>query len=199
MTALVQDDGTGTDANPIGGIYTTLTGFAPLRRVSNKFAGANGGSDGDCAAYTSTVMPNNQYAQVQVDTVGGGDAGPMIRMATGAQSGYFVQNSDGANMYVYSISSGSFALVDSDAAAYATGNTIYLEAQGTSIVSKKNGSTINSATDATLSSGRVGMNMYTQATRFSLFEGGDFSAGASGLDVPRNLFNSFAVRRASSY
>lgn len=184
MASLFSDSGGAAgDANPIGGNFSTAPSFNPIQRTGSKFANSQG-FDVDCGAYVNSVTPpNDHYAQVTVDTVGGGDAGPMVRISTSAQSCYFIQNADGATVLLYSISSGSYNLVDSDAGSYGAGQSAYLEAQGTTILSKVNNVTKNNATDATLASGRFGLNMYTAATRFTNFDGGDFSGGGGGGSI----------------
>ena len=197
MTVLHADSGTAGDANPIGGSFTTLTGFGALRRVSNTFANA-AGSDTDSCAYVNAVADTaDVYVQMRVPTVGGGDGGPFVRASTATGAQVFLQNGGGTDFNLY-LFNGGYTLLDNDAGTYATNDTVRLEIVGTAYVSKQNSTTRNSVSNGTLSTGRGGMNIYTGATRFDLFEMGDFTSSSS-FDVPRNLFNSFAVKRASSY
>ncbi len=178
MSVLFTDSGAGSDANPIGGSWTAVTGFDPIRRVSNQFANSVG-SDQDCGAYVNTIAAfADMYSQVRIPTVGGGDAGPAVRIQTASSSQYFLQNSAGTDVNLYLLN-GSYTLLDNDAGTYGANDDIYLEIQGTALLSKLAGVNKNSVTDATFATGRGGINMYTAATRFDNYELGDFAGGAS--------------------
>lgn len=199
MATQFSDSGTGADANPVGGSLTTVTGFDAIRRVSNQFANASGGST-NSACYINTVADQgDQWVQVRVAVVGGQDAGPALRIQTATGYQVFLQNASGGtdfNLYLYNA---GYTLLDNDAGVYSTNDDIYAEVQGNAYVTKESGTTRNSVTNATFATGRMGINMYTGDTRFINFDAGDFTAGSTGLEVPRNLFLSGAVNRASNF
>ena len=71
----------------------------------------------------------------------------------------------------------------------ATGNTLYLEMQGTAYVAKKNGSNIITTTDANIASGRFGIFGANDAANPNADDwvAGDFVVAGSGILVPRRL------------
>lgn len=175
MTVLFTDSGAGADANPIGGSYVTLSGWAAIRRVSNQLANATG-SDGDCGARINVATPNDHYCQVTTAVVGGRDGGPMVRVQSAAASGVLITDYNATDVEAYVFVAGSFgSFKDRDTGTYTAGGTVYLEAQGTTYISKINGATINNFTDATFASGQGGVFMYEATQRFTNIEVGDFS------------------------
>lgn len=177
MAVLATDSGTGTDESPLATNWSTLSSFNGLRRVSNQFANVTANSD-SAAYYDTITAPNDQYSKVTVATVGGADGGPAIRM-TSTSNCYFLTNYNGSTIFLYSVVNGSYDVVDSDTGTYATNDVLYLEAQGTALISKKNGTTVNNISNASLSSGNIGMFIYDGTIRFTTFEAGDFTAGGA--------------------
>lgn len=177
MSVLFTDSGTGSDANPIGGSYVTLTGIGGLRRVSNKIANA-AGSDTDSAAYINITTPNDQYCFGTPSTVGGRDGGPMVRCQTNAASGMLITDYNGTDVEAYALVAGSFgSFVDRDTGTYQTTSVVRFQAVGTTYTSKIDSTTINSFTDATFSSGKAGFFMYDATQRWGTIEVGDFVTG----------------------
>lgn len=184
MSVLFLDSGAGADANPIGGNWSTLSGLNPLQRLSNKFANVNANTD-SCAYVNSVTPPNDQYCVGTVDTAGAApDGGVAIRCATSAQSCYFTTNYDVPNIRLLAVVAGSFSELDFDAGSYVDGQTVYIEAVGTTIASKVNNVAKNSVTDASLTSGRFGMFLYDPDLRITNFEGGDFLT-AAGFNIAK--------------
>jgi hypothetical protein len=176
MTVLFSDSGTGTNESPLATNYSTLTPLAGLRRVSNQFANITDGTDS--AAYVDTITtPNDQYCQVEIAVVGASDGGPMVRASPGGGggNGVFCTAFNASDIFAISMVNGSFGVEDNDAGTYTVGAVIYLEAQGSAYVSKKNGTTVNSFTFAGLSSGDAGMFIYDGALRLVNLEVGDFN------------------------
>lgn len=177
MSVLFTDSGTGTNANPIGGSYVTLTGIGALRRVSNQIANA-AGSDTDSGAYINITTPNDHYTKMTPAVVGGRDGGPMVRCQTGACSGVLITDYNATDVEAYVLVGGSFgSFVDRDTGTYQTTSVVYLEAQGTTYISKIDATTVNNFTDATFSSGKGGLFMYDGTQRYINIEVGDFVTG----------------------
>lgn len=177
MSVLFTDSGAGANANPIGGSYVTLTGWAAIQRTSNQLA--NGaGSDQDCGARINVVTANDHYCKVTTAVVGGRDGGPMVRVQPVASSGALITDYNATDVEAYVFVAGAFgSFKDRDAGTYTAGGEVYLEAQGTTYISKINGATINNFTDATFLTGQAGVFMYEATQRFTNVEVGDFSAG----------------------
>lgn len=177
MSVLFTDSGTGADANPIGGSYVTLSGWAALKRVSNTIANA-AGSDGDCGARINVTTPNNHYCKIRPSTVGNRDFGCMVRCQSASAGAVLMTDYNATDVEVYVLVAGSFgSFVDRDPGTYQTTSDVYMEAQGTSYLTKIGASTINSFTDATFSSGQGGVFMYDSTARVINVEVGDFVTG----------------------
>ena len=175
MTVLFTDSGAGADANPIGGSYVTLTGWAALRRVGNEIANANG-SDGDCGARINVATPNDHYCKIRPSVVSNRDFGPMVRVQAATASGVLMTDYNATDVECYVFVAGSFgSFVDRDAGTYQTTSDVYMEAQGTAYVTKIGAATINSFSDATFSSGQGGIFAYDSGARIINVEVGDFS------------------------
>ena len=90
MALPAQDDFNRSDANPIGGNWTTSPGFAALKISSSAVTGA---STGDNAAYWNPESwPNDQWAQAKLTAfTAAEDAGPAVRLATegSTKNGYW--------------------------------------------------------------------------------------------------------------
>lgn len=178
MSVIFTDAGTGANANPIGGSYVTLSGWADIQRTGNQLANGNG-SDTDCGARINVATPNDHYCKVTTAVVGGRDGGPMVRCQSAAASGVLITDYNAIDVEAYVFVSGSFgSFKDRDVGTYTAGGEVYLEAQGTTYISKINGATINNFTDATFSSGQGGVFMYAADQRFTNIEVGDFNASA---------------------
>ncbi len=178
MTVLFTDSGAGSNANPAGGSYVTLTGWAAVQRTSNTIANATGSSQ-DCAARINVTTDNDHYCQFRVPTVGGKDGGPMVRCQSGAATGVLTTAYDGINWEAYQVVAGGFDFKDRDVATYVSNSVPYLEVQGTNYVSKLLGVTVNSFSDATLTSGQAGAFLYDSAMRIDQIEVGNFSSGTA--------------------
>lgn len=116
----------------------------------------------------STTYPNDQWAQLTlgsvVESVTDNGLGPAVRMASGALTAYFAQCNT-HEIKLYKAISSTFTQLGTDAAAAAAGDVIYIEAQGTSILVKKNGTTIiGPITDSGIASGKAGMWCSQSAT-----------------------------------
>ncbi len=177
MTVLFSDSGVGADANPIGGSYVTLTGFAGLRRLSNTIANA-AGSDQDCGARINVTTDNDHYCKIRPSTVGNRDFGAMVRCQSATASGVLMTDYNATDVEVYVLVAGSFgSFVDRDTGTYQTTEDVYMEAQGTSYITKIGASTINSFTNATYLVGQGGIFLYDSTARVINVEVGNFAAG----------------------
>lgn len=194
MSTLFTDSGTGSNANPIGGAYTTLTGFSDIQRLSNLIEGT--ASSSNHGAYVNSVTPpNNQWMQCSLqqaaDSSNGG--GVMVRVQTGSASGYGMQIFGASNpntVALFRFDSGSYTQLDSTTITYAPGDVFYLEIQGTTLIGKVNGVQKVTATDATYASGRLGLYLYSAPSNFiNLVTGGDFGGSTPLTQFYYNMAN----------
>lgn len=184
MTVLRDDSFGRADENPLASPYATPSTMGSLKLVSNAVGNVTGSSDSGMYDNGSTY-PDNQWAEVTIGTVGGSDCGPSVRQSSGGNH-YCLTNYDAATIYLFKVTGGtSYNQIGTAAGTYAAGDVIYLEAQGdgtsTTLVAKKNGSTIITYTDTTtpFTGGKAGMFGFDGTYRFSRFRGGDFAAGGT--------------------
>jgi len=71
MSIVLNDSFSRANANPIGGIYTTMDGQSALKIVSDVVEGATSGVDCIAADTSNSYIPD-QYCQITIGTVSGG-------------------------------------------------------------------------------------------------------------------------------
>lgn len=183
MSILYSETFAGASANPIGGVWTTVSGESAMERdVTTSCAGASAASN--CGAYTSTVPPNNQYAKLVYNSATTqGDGGPIVRAATGAETFYLADFDRGSSfLQLYLSSAGTFTPLGTGAAwSHVNGDVLEIRAIGTTISIWLNGVQKDSVTDSSLTSGRFGMfasggQLNSGGMHYTSFEGGDFAA-----------------------
>jgi hypothetical protein len=174
MSVLYTDTFVAADANPIGGNWTTVTGLAALRRLSNACLGS---SASDNAAYVNTVTPpNDQYAKSTIGTAVD-DGGAAVRISTSAATFYFA-DSLGSGTQLWKAVAGAFSSIGSSATTCGVGTVAEVRAIGTTISLWKDGVSLVSTTDSSIASGRFGIFVFANVKTFTGFEGGDFLSGA---------------------
>lgn len=185
MTTLINDSFGRANESPITTPYATPSGFSSLQIISNQVA--NISANTDSAAYDNgNTYPDNQWSQVTIATVGGGDFGPAVRVST-TNDLYLCTNYNGVDVILFKIVGGGFTQIGQVVSVYALGDNIYLEAQGdatsTTLVVKKNGSTILTVIDATtpITGGKAGIFGYDGSYRISNLTAGDFLTGGDTL------------------
>jgi hypothetical protein len=195
MSVLATDSFTGADENPISTGWAIPSSFANMRRVSNALANSVDGTLGACYK-TGVTWPANQYSQLVVTTVGGGNGGPAVRISNGGNA-YCLQNGSPGAIDIYKFVGGSATLVATVAGNYATNDILYLGVEGTTLTAKINGATIITASDASLASGSAGANAYNGNVRLDDFEGGDIAAVAGTLFLrrPQIFVNDVIIQR----
>lgn len=180
MSTLFTDSGTGADANPIGGNYTTFTGFGAFRRASNKIGGASGTNN---AVYVNSVADQtDSWIQGKVGTNSGKSFGLMLRASTSAGDAYLLQLYNGSTWDIAKWTGGSYSVLSTTTLAFAQDDVIYFEIQGTTLLAKHNGATVSAltVTDSTYSTGRFGLYSFADIVDTSMYDitAGDFSGGA---------------------
>lgn len=177
-----SDTFTGSDSDPIGGNWTTVTSAGSLRRVSNSLAAS---STTDSAAYwNADSFANDQFSQIQATTLGTeADWGPAVRCSSSAFSIYFAAAwSPGEKLAKFV--SGSYSSVASVTTSnVTTSDTIRIEAEGSTLRWIKNGTTEGSSTDTSLTSGSAGVFIYQNNARLTPWSGGDIGAGGGGANL----------------
>lgn len=177
MTTLLTDSGAGSDANPIGDPYTTLTGFNALRRLSNTLRGTSSGANN--GAYVNSISDQaDSWIQARIASSTPASVGLMLRCATGAANGYVFQIFGGAPQ-IARWDAGSYTSLVSDSGAFDLDDVLYFEMVGTTLTAKVNGSTVLTTTDSTYASGRFGLYSFADTSGLDQLTAGDFGSGGA--------------------
>lgn len=203
MAQIVSDNFTRADAATLGanwtGNYFSGTPSADFSIASNK--AASPATNTDAADYYSGAGwtgGNDHYAEVVVQAKpAASDCGPTVRGSTTLQTFYTtdINNADtaalGSTMAVelYKVVSTTFTKLGSTTnMVVSAGDTVRVEAQGTTIRAVINGVQKTSATDSALTSGKVGFQSWQGISTFSLFAAGDFTSASSNIPRRTNVF-----------
>lgn len=177
MSALATDDFNRANAANLGANWSIPTGGNGIPIASNQI---KEGTFPGIEYYSATAWPNDQWSLLvlkTVCTVSDNGVGSAVRVTSGGNL-YFAQ-SNTSETKLYKLVSSSFTQLGSDGAAGSTNDVVYTEAQSTSILVKKNGSTIIGAvTDASIGSGNAGIWNTDIACTADDWQGGDFGSGA---------------------
>jgi hypothetical protein len=161
----------------------------------------SGGSDDRYARNTTPTWPNDQWSESTIGTAGiagvGLGNGANVRKASGSTDQYrFTASGAGWELMLVSGAS-STSLASGSGTTWAAGDRVYLEAQGASIVGKKNttngagGTTIATQSESTLAAGGAGIaysSVDVNATIDS-WQGGDFSASGPTAAQMAGIFS----------
>lgn len=155
MTTLFTDDFNRADSGTLGSNYTDIdAGFG----IASNTAKAS------TAGLNSTIInavsfPADQWVQVTLAGTMSGNAdegiGVVLRGAAGGDL-YFVHCST-VDSHLYKRVGGTYTDISGAQAAFALSDVLYAEVQGTTLLYKKNGTTVWSGTDSALSSGAAGL------------------------------------------
>lgn len=170
---------TRANENPLAGNWTKVTNSSQtFQLLTNEVKGA--GTDGDTAYYWNADTPaNDQWSQAAMGTAmsTNGDGGLCCRVSTSAFSMYMASTYNAAKA-LYQITAGSFtSIAGITTSNFASGDTCRIDAQGSTIRFKKNGTeqTGSPVTDTTFTAGRWGMFIYEPAQTLDSWQGGDFN------------------------
>jgi hypothetical protein len=171
MAQIITDDFNRVDAATLGANWTNSHGTG-LGIVSNQASSkGNSGASADCAVYSGAGWTggNDQYGEAVIITKPSAcDAGPIVRGATGAETFYEFEINDndaavalGSSMRcgLYKVSASTYTLLGSASSfTVSSGDTLRVEAQGTSITAKLNGVVkFGPTTDSGIASGKPGI------------------------------------------
>lgn len=138
------------------------------------------------ARWNADTFNDNQYAQLTIVAISVGPMiGPAVRCSSSANS-YYEFYSDSGSSQVAKMVAGTWTQLGSNGAAAAVGNVLRIEADGTTITPKVDGSTsgIGVQTDSALTSGYGGLGGYDAGTGM---RGDNWEAGNLGGGSPARL------------
>jgi hypothetical protein len=175
----------------LGTSWTPVTGSVAWSVSGNAAQADAGGSR--CAEYVNSFTPaNDQYAQAAlgtVDTAPGADqppgGGPAVRVATAANTYYgaLANSLATSEIELVKVVAGTLTSLGTYTAGAApvTGDTIRIEATGTTIRVLHNSTVRISVSDSSISSGQVGVNglAWNNVPTLDNFDGGDLSAAST--------------------
>lgn len=180
---LFSESFTGANANPIGGNWTTNTGFAAIQRISN----AADGSSGDSAAYVTGVSTlADSHAKVKfIGTAVTTDGGPFVRGDPAAVTHYLL---DLPTMQLYYVHAGTYTTIGSSSAqTFTTNDTAELVVVGSFLFGLRNDVVQVRAIDTNLTTGRCGVFMSGTSIRFSNYDCGDYGPVTAAVFPPELL------------
>jgi len=183
MSVLATEDFAGSGA--LSASWTDIA--AGWTRVSGEGSCTNV-TDGGTSRYTGVTPNADHYAKLTigstVSTVSDEGDGPVVRM--NADTSMYILQGNTVQTRVYKRMPGNvFTQLGSDGPAIATADELYLEVQGTTLVAKKNGTSIcgSPLTDSAIAGGTGGLWGFGTGITADNFELGDFAGGATNLQA----------------
>jgi hypothetical protein len=206
MTVVASDDFNRADNADLGAVWTPV---GSALRITTNAAVFSSGNDADSAETHTTTLAADHWAEAVIKSPIAGGAGQgygvIVRASTGASFGYYRAVGNASGWELTEFNAGGFvgSLASGTSPTFADGDTIYLEAQGTTLVVKKGttngagGTTVTTTSDATLSGTLAGIGYSSSGGGGGVdaFVMGDFSGGG-GVTVPKFL-HQYRMRRAA--
>lgn len=186
MALPASDAFTGTNNTELS-VYSANWQARAGRLIIYSNAAASDYTDESLYRWTADTFDNNQYAQGVIAAISSPYVGAAARVAAAANTGYCYSGSSG-DRELYKMVAGSYTGLASTAAGFSASDTVRIEANGTTITPKRNGSTdsaLGAQTDNSIASGYAGLCGFNQGTtsRIDDWEGGNLG-GAGGLSIP---------------
>jgi hypothetical protein len=147
------------------------------------------GADYALAYYNAASFTDDQYSQAVISKGVNGYNGVAVRLSgtTGSQNGYSVSLESGCTIYKWV--SGTRSSIGTCTDTWVDGHTLKLSVTGTALTVTDNGSSVGSATDSSVTSGKPGIMGYSQAgtARISNWQGDN--VGGGGPTFPAAIVN----------
>lgn len=173
--AAYTDDFNRAPESPITTPWTVSTGFdAAVKIVSNAVVGSEAGIE-TVAVYTSGTFGDNQYSEIEVPSSFNSLLGVVVRSDISKRQGYvFIRMStDSAQIGGWNNGSWIGVLASCPSIDFSGGKIMRIEASGTSIVGKINGTAVCSATDNSIPTGKPGIYTKDNINSMDNWAGGD--------------------------
>lgn len=180
------DDFNRANAGSLGANWTEQVNG--LQVLSNACRGANAGSTYQFAYWSADAFADDQYSEFTVTTVAE-QFGPAVRCSGtgGATDNYWLllRASGEGSSFIFKTDAGSFtSLADLGAVAWTAGDVARIEVSGTTVTAKRNGVTLDSATDSSLASGSAGIMCRGDGAVVDDWAGGDLGGGGGATSMP---------------
>lgn len=191
MGVIATDNFNRANETPLSGGGNWSVGTDNPWNLSSNIAVPSSVSSDDAMHYTAGTWPNDHYSKADLTVSGTGGlqqgVGLTVRGTTAATTYYRAVTDHAAsnNVSISKMVNGVYTNLALVTSSWTDGSTWELDAQGTSLTFKRAGSTILTATDASIASGKPGIILSSNVTSASLdnWEGGDFSAGAHVIAI----------------
>ena len=201
MALPASDSFTGTNGTGLTSYSASWTynyGSGTHLQIQSNGVFCSRASDAATARWNADTFNADQYAQVTMAAVGnGGYYGPAVRISTsGADTCYYIEVDSSDGSYLFKTVSGSGTQLGSTAGTAANADVWRLEASGTTITPKKNGSTTGTPgaqTDSSISSGAAGLHAWGTATGSRMDDWSGGNLGAATQTVNPNAISSGAT------
>jgi len=173
------DDFNRSNADPIGGNWTTPSGASTFRIVSNSFHTTSSGSDPWIAYWNADTFDADQYSQFGVlPAIDKG--GPAVRIGTSTLNGYMYTLRQTNLTRLYKRISGSYTQIAAYTDTATTTSVFKISAVGSTLTVYIGGSQVGQETDTALEDGVVGAMSSTSAANWDNWEGGNVEGAAAG-------------------
>lgn len=187
---VVSDNFNRADAGTLGGSWTAIVGTWTI--VSNQAeCNDDDGGTGYYARYDTDVGGSDMYAEAvtnSTQTSGGSNAGPVVRMRSGATTSYQFTTNLNDSCAFWRVVAGAETQIATFTAAVAAGDTLRLEAIGATLRAKVNGAIVAFTQDTNISDGqRGGLNGYNNVGT-DVVRVNDFEAGRITDDPPGGAY-----------
>lgn len=186
--AAASDAFTGTDGTLLptyDANWSTAANFVDLSIQSNG-AGSKNLNEFEGDLYSGIAWSNNHYSQATLSAVASLIQFVFVRGITVTRnlyaSGKDTNDWANANYHIWKYVSGTPTDLLDTAVAIGTADVVYLDASGTSITLKQNGSQIGNVTDSAIASGSPGISAYHDTASVKLFD--DWSAADLAAGPP---------------
>lgn len=186
MTTLATDDFNRANSSTLGANWTAQSGVSSMSILSNQADVVDNRGN----YYSNATWPNDHWSQATILTTANIlHASVRVRCATAADTYY----NGGANptdfgnknRRIWKTVAGTRTSLGSQATDVVANDVIYLEAQGTALVFKVNGTTVVSVTDSSIASGNAGLggrNFASDSPKYDDWSGGDFSGANTDVN-----------------
>lgn len=148
------------DAGTLGANWTSCGGNAAYGIVSNTAASSNI-EDEEAVFWNAETFADNHYSEV-VFATGSANAfiGPAVRCSTGSGGNYYGFYGDTGSRYLIRVVAGTWTQLATLGTGFTNGDTLRLEAEGTTLRAYINGVLWTSVTDSNLTSGAPGLTSW---------------------------------------
>jgi hypothetical protein len=190
VSVIATDDFNRANGTGLGANWTAVVDNYDIS--SNRAVPSPTSSDA-VVRYSGATWPNDQYSQAKCyttnTTAGGAGIGVCARCSASATTLYrlVADHGSSSNWEIGDFIAGSYNFIANRTQAWTDGDTIRLEAQGTSLTIKLNGTAVGAAiTSSAIASGQAGLaySSIASAPASDDFEGGDFAAAFDPSTVP---------------